>query len=425
MTETPNSLEVVSLDHMDGFEFQQFVAHLFEKLGYGKTEEILTTGDAGRDVTIRSSDGSLIVIECKHHTKGTVGRPVVQKLHSAVITARAKKGFVVTTGRFSDAAIEYARSLGSIIELVDSRVLYDMANRSHIRVIRKGEKTDVYQVIPPSAEFVSQSVVEHLIGNALSHPKNPEQLAENKIMKIHFTPVYNIQYNLNEDFSTTVGVIHSIRIHKDHVLLNGENGQLLQRQLSKMITPNLVAYWNPSISEASFSSGKFALDYSSIKSMALKQIQQKNTTTVGYYGANNVYYTKNCVPQISKILIQSITQVYLPIITTKCSILSRQHQLMLCGNQKEVAILQSDAGKCEICGKELENERLLCNSCGKIVCAPSFMGHSYTCEVCSKTICKECAYWTRKYLLFKKKICKECSEEVEKKGKKIKKFETS
>ena len=44
-----------------------------------------------------------IVVECKHTS--TVGRPVVQKLHSAIATFDfdgPKRGMVVTTGRFTE-----------------------------------------------------------------------------------------------------------------------------------------------------------------------------------------------------------------------------------------------------------------------------------------------------------------------------------
>jgi restriction endonuclease Mrr len=53
-----------------------------------------------------------IVVECKH--TGTVGRPVVQKLHSAIATFEfdgPKRGMVVTTGRFTNPAQEYAQCL--------------------------------------------------------------------------------------------------------------------------------------------------------------------------------------------------------------------------------------------------------------------------------------------------------------------------
>jgi restriction system protein len=117
-------LEVVSLDDMSWFEFQQFVAHLFEKLGYGKCKKILKGNDSGRDIILSSTAG-LTVIECKHYSRGSIGRPVVQKLHSAVISARAKQGFLVTTGRFSAKATEYAGQVQPSIRLVDLRILID------------------------------------------------------------------------------------------------------------------------------------------------------------------------------------------------------------------------------------------------------------------------------------------------------------
>jgi len=117
-------------------------------------------------------------------------------------------------------------------------------------------------------------------------------------------------------------------------------------------------------------------------------------------------------------------QVYLPFMTISCKILRREHRLSLCGNQSEVDILGSDAGICEICGERLERERLLCNSCGRVVHAPGFAGHSYFCEICHKTICGECAYWTRKYLFFKRKLCESCAQYLFRGGKKIRKLVT-
>ncbi|RLI77610.1 hypothetical protein DRP05_09690 [Archaeoglobales archaeon] len=131
-------MEVISLDDINWFEFECFVANLFERLGMGKVEEILKTKDAGKDIVIRAPDDKLIIVECKHTPKSTIGRPVVQKFHSAVITAQAKKGYIVTTGRFSESAIKYARSLDPPIELIDSRILYDMAKRARIKLLKKG-----------------------------------------------------------------------------------------------------------------------------------------------------------------------------------------------------------------------------------------------------------------------------------------------
>ncbi len=168
-------VEVVSLDVMDWFEFEQFIAHLFELLDIGKTERVLRGSDAGRDIILRSNDGKIIV-ECKHHPKGTVGRPTVRKLHSAVIISKAKKGYLVTTGKFSDNATVYAKNLGSLFELIDLRILSDMAHSAGIRIIAKGEKTDIKHVLPPSLNQLENKMISCIIGNAISFPQTPAQL---------------------------------------------------------------------------------------------------------------------------------------------------------------------------------------------------------------------------------------------------------
>ena len=47
----------VSVDDMDGFEFQYFAARLFEELGLGRILEIRKVRDVGRDITLISPRG--------------------------------------------------------------------------------------------------------------------------------------------------------------------------------------------------------------------------------------------------------------------------------------------------------------------------------------------------------------------------------
>ena len=102
--------EAVFLNSLDGFGFEAFCERLFGKSGWGKIERIGMVGDAGRDLIIHTSQGK-IVVECKHQPRSSVGRPVVQKLHSDIISAGSKKGIIITTGKFSKQAIEYSKNL--------------------------------------------------------------------------------------------------------------------------------------------------------------------------------------------------------------------------------------------------------------------------------------------------------------------------
>ena len=415
-------MEVVSLDEMDWFEFEQFVAHLFEQLGIGKAEEIRKGRDAGKDIILRSPQG-LIIVECKHHPKGSIGRPVVQKLHSAVISSNATKGFVVTTGHFSENATTYARSLGTIIELVDSRILSDMANKARIKVLKKGEKTSVFHVIPPPQGILEQAMIRHNLRSVVSFPDTPSQLSKTEVLNIEFIPAYLLKYNLHQDFSTSVGVIHRIHVNNGHILLNGENGSTIPLKLAQTVSPALMIEDLYIPEQDNVKSGNFKIGFSTAKRLGIKNVQKLHTKTVAYYGGNNVRYTKECVPNASNVLVRSLTQVYIPILTVSFQVLLRQHQISLCGNPERIEILGGVVNSCEVCGNPLSENRLLCNSCGKIVHKPRIlMGHSYFCYQCKKTICIECAYWFRKYLFFRKKVCKNCAENLKRDGIAVKKF---
>jgi len=113
------------------------VEDVFRNLGYENVRQADRTADEGRDVIMEEVvDGTrrAIIVECKH--TGTVGRPVVQKLHSAIATFDfngPKRGMVVTTGRFTNPAREYADRLQQNddpypIELLDGEDLREIAD---------------------------------------------------------------------------------------------------------------------------------------------------------------------------------------------------------------------------------------------------------------------------------------------------------
>ncbi|MFP4188165.1 MAG: restriction endonuclease, partial [Halobacteriales archaeon] len=115
------------LDELSGYEFEEKTVRILEKLGYENVHQLPRSGDKGRDVVAEDSDGTAVVVECKH--TGTVGRPVVQKLHSAASTYDhdgGTRGMVVTTGRFTSPAREYAEKVG--VELVDGRDLREIGD---------------------------------------------------------------------------------------------------------------------------------------------------------------------------------------------------------------------------------------------------------------------------------------------------------
>jgi restriction system protein len=238
-------LDVVSLDNMGWFEFEQFVAQLFEKLNIGKAKEIRKGSDAGKDIILESPQG-LIIVECKHHPRGSIGRPVVQKLHSAVITSKATKGFLVTTGHFSENATKYARGLKVEIELVDSRILSDMANRVNIKILKKGERTSVFHVIPPYQQIIEQTIIEANTRNVVSFPNTPNQLSKAEVKNIEYVPAYLFEYDLHQIFKTSAGIIRTLAVADGWLLLNGETGEVIPYKLPEIISMKyMIEDWHP------------------------------------------------------------------------------------------------------------------------------------------------------------------------------------
>jgi hypothetical protein len=91
---------------MKSRQFEDAIAQLFRDLGY-QVEQTPYTGDGGKDA-ILVKDGTKYLLECKSGTQ-SIGRPDIQKFHSAMIDEGAVEGFYVNTGRFTPKAVEWAK----------------------------------------------------------------------------------------------------------------------------------------------------------------------------------------------------------------------------------------------------------------------------------------------------------------------------
>lgn len=101
-------------------EFEHAVAGLYRMHGFHVVQTAYVA-DGGWDLELHRANERLLV-ECKQwHPNRTVGRPILQKLHSAVITERANGGILVTTAAFSGPAVEFGRAHG--IQLIDGPCL--------------------------------------------------------------------------------------------------------------------------------------------------------------------------------------------------------------------------------------------------------------------------------------------------------------
>jgi restriction system protein len=115
-------LKLAQLANLTPEGFEEFVAELFEAMGY-EVERVGGTGDEGADLLARQK-GLLAVVQCKYHTRGVVGSPELQKFLGTIHHTRSHKGFFVTTRTFSLAAEKFVAE--HPIELIDGPRLVEL-----------------------------------------------------------------------------------------------------------------------------------------------------------------------------------------------------------------------------------------------------------------------------------------------------------
>ncbi len=123
-------LAQVSEDAPESFE--RMVLDVLHAMGYGTSAADLvrtrTGADEGIDgiITLDRLGLEKIYVQAKRWTKGTVGRPEIQKFFGALAGQGATRGVFITTSAFSKNAREYALQVNGSIVLVDGKRLADL-----------------------------------------------------------------------------------------------------------------------------------------------------------------------------------------------------------------------------------------------------------------------------------------------------------
>lgn len=109
------------LDEMGGYEFEEFVAQLFEKMGY-ETKVTKESGDQGVDV-IAKTPFETLAIQAKN-LSSKVSNSAVQEIVAARNPSGADKAIVVTTSSFTRSARKLAKA--NNVRLVNREELLSM-----------------------------------------------------------------------------------------------------------------------------------------------------------------------------------------------------------------------------------------------------------------------------------------------------------
>jgi restriction endonuclease Mrr len=397
------------LDDLSGFEFEDLMEDVFRNLGYENVRQAEKTADKGRDVIMEEVvDGTrrAVIVECKH--TGTVGRPVVQKLHSAIATfdfAGPKRGMVATTGRFTNPAEEYADRLQQNddpypIELTDGEDLREIADEIGLDLYNGRIEIlcdETLHPYDPAAADIDAPVqeafrdIENIEAANLPVPHS----------QVTFRPVVAITADTSAVFETSVGVIHRIN-DRTQFVVHAERGhpKVATDDVARLVTENFHA-------TVPFDTGQFTEVFNDVeerrfgqtqteyKEWAVDRLQDYHTTTVTYTGDNNVTYNKTCEPNLSDISVQSIEPVYLPEVrqTTEMQKYSYRYEYYAAGPSR--VTLEDGIRRCVHCETSgVDETYTYCPNCGAIACD----SHIKTERLEGDPICTGCAV-TERFML--------------------------
>lgn len=115
-------------------DFERLVAEAFRRQGYAVSENWEEGRDGGVDVRI-SRDGKKYLVQCKLWRRA-VGVAPVRELWGVVATEKADGAFIVTPEGFTPDALQFARTSGPGLELIDDEKLIHLLGKDVIREVK-------------------------------------------------------------------------------------------------------------------------------------------------------------------------------------------------------------------------------------------------------------------------------------------------
>jgi len=404
------------LDDITGFEFEELMRDVFRQMGYENVVVSTKTADKGKDIVMRElleeidRDGNRrereVVVECKH--TATVSRPVVQKLHSAVSTHRHdgdKKGMVVTSGRFTAPAEEYAEEVngnGDIeIELIDGEDLRKIGDEIGLDLYSGKIEVVCDRMLPAPDRAAVSSLIAEKFEDVRNFSFDDEHFRGTETA-VELKPVLKASAEVDAVFETSVGVIHRVNETETFVLdcerggtdiLDGEAREMVRRRLRE--TDEL----DEDELEESFDDVRrkhFGKTRSYYQDWLKDRIKRKYSTTVSYTGDNNVTYTRDCVPGDSDLYVREMEPVYVTKVETETRIKEYSYPYVFLSAYPKTADVEDGIHRCVQCGEE-GGTYTFCENCGSINCG----SHTKIERLEDEPICTGCAV-TERFFLKKK-----------------------
>lgn len=398
-------VNTIYLQDLSGGDFEELCRCIFSKYYGVPVERTPLVNDKGRDLIIHLHDGDAFV-ECKHQPNTSIGRPIVQKLHSAMVTGNIKRGMIVTTGRFSSEAIKHVSDNSLPIKLVDIYTLKTTASSVGYELITEdGESVEIKYVQLSNDNEFKTKMINGLKNKLSSAPLDLMQLTELDERNTTFESYYRIDYSIDAEFNTNVGTIHSEK-SSGVLFIREEDGQFLSKELTDFYihTSNSIYSQNSNIR---IKQTLKIMPHSQIKDISVECIIENHSKHISYHGKNNQKYHKFCIPQKKDVFIDNIAHIFLPSSKITYTILEKQ-RFFICAEGNNGNFINTDKPLCicDICNTPIHKKGIVCSYCGNMA---ELKKHGYFCSICGCSLCIKCGRYYRKYLLLKKPICYDCS----------------
>ena len=118
-----------ALAKMSWQDFEILMGQWFKTQGYEVVQAGGAHADGGVDIELRKA-GELYLVQCKHYRAWKVPVDTVRDLYGVMTSRGATGGFVVTSGRFTGPATEFAS--GRVISLIDGEKLAQILKQSSV-----------------------------------------------------------------------------------------------------------------------------------------------------------------------------------------------------------------------------------------------------------------------------------------------------
>jgi restriction system protein len=112
-----------NIAEMSWREFERLVGEAFRQRGYTVTGFGNRGSDGGVDLAL-IKNGERFLVQCKHWRTQQVGVIVVRELNGVIAALGAHGGFLVTGGKFTQEAKEFAQN--TKIELIDGKAFAEL-----------------------------------------------------------------------------------------------------------------------------------------------------------------------------------------------------------------------------------------------------------------------------------------------------------